>query len=220
MRRDVAAFVRTVAGSSAFLAHAESQIRAANDAERRRRRTKTRRKRGTPSGAETARRAPLPRWCSARGTDDYRRTGTSGIGTRDIETRARIRTRIGTRRPRIRFSRRITTRRRWGGGTRRWARGGFARARWFALFGSVLMSAAVAEMTTANPSPFGPQRRRRRTSARRRRRPDLGVGVGFTAVASADPPRTPPRWARGSARRRRSPRRTRSRVSPQWNLPR
>ena len=37
VRRDVAAFVRTVAGSSAFLAHAESQIRAANDAEERRR---------------------------------------------------------------------------------------------------------------------------------------------------------------------------------------
>ena len=223
VRRDVAAFVGRSPARRRFSRTPSRRFeRRTTPRNVEGRRTKTRRKRGTPSGAETARRAPLPRWCSARGTDDYRRTGTSGIGTRDIETRARIRTRIGTRRPRIRFSRRITTRRRWGGGTRRWARGGFARARWFALFGSVLMSAAVAEMTTANPSPFGSERRRRRTTA------SASASAPTSASASVspprwrprDPPRTPPRWARGSARRRRSPRRTRSRVSPRWNLPR
>ena len=224
VRRDVAAR-RTVAGSSASRSRTPSRRfeRRTTPRNVEGRRTSARRERGTLSGAETARRAPSPRWCSARGTDDSRRTGTSGIGTRDIETRTRIRTRIGTRRPRIRFSRRITTRRRWGGGTRRWARGGFARARWFARFGSGLTSAAVAEMTAANPSPFGSgrdagdgrrRRRRRRLRPRRRRRFHPRGSVRGTLRARR---RVGLEVRRA---RRRSPRRTRSRVSPRWNLPR
>ena len=222
VRRDVAAFVRTVAGSSAFLAHAESQIRAANDAEERRRAKDENAARegnslGGGDGAASAVAALV------FGPRDGRLSSDGDVGNRDSRHRDSDADPDPDRDapppdPLLETDHDEETMG-WGNaamGARRLRAGAVVRA---VRFGSHVRRGGGDDGGESVPVRF------RTTQAT-----DvgvgvgvgvrLGVGVGFTpAVASAGPSAHAAALGSRFGAPPPLPRRTRSRVSPRWNLP-